>query len=110
MTGKLSRDLLVEKFSLGRKHDHRAGRRRPQNVFYCRKDGFRFHDHPAAATVGGVIGGVVFVGRPVADIVSVNFNELVGNGALEDADIEVRLKDFREKTENVKSHGQILDD
>jgi hypothetical protein len=44
---------------------------------------------------------VVLVGRPVADIV-VRTDQVVLNGAFEDADIEIRLKDFREelKTSN----------
>ena len=40
-----------------------------------------------------------------ADVVGVNFDQVVLDSAFEDANIKIGLKDFREKTEDVKSHG-----
>ena len=34
-----------------------------------------------------------------------NLDQVVLNRAFEDADIEIRLKNLREETEDVKSHG-----
>jgi hypothetical protein len=36
--------------------------------------------------------------------VGVNLDHVVLNCAFKDADIKIRLKDFREETEDVKSH------
>ena len=52
----------------------------------------------------------MFVRGVIADVVGVNLDQVIGNGTLEDADIKIRLKDFRKQAEDIKSHGQILDD
>jgi hypothetical protein len=40
----------------------------------------------------------------------VNFDQLLLNGTLEDADFQIGLKNFRKERKNIKSHSQILDD
>lgn len=39
------------------------------------EDGFAFEDHALAAAVGGVVGGAVFVGGPVAEVVGADGDE-----------------------------------
>lgn len=104
------RDGLIEELALGAKQDHRAGGRRAENTLDRGENRLGLHDHPAAAAIRRVIGGVMLVRRPIADIVGVNLDQLLLNGTLENADLEVRLKYFRKQRKNIKSHSQILDD
>ena len=110
ISGKLTRHLLIETFALRAKQDNRTGWRSPQDTFNCRENGLGFHHHSPAAAVRRVVGGVVFVGCPVADVVGLDVNQAILYGTLEDAYLKIRLKNLRKEAENVKSHKRILDE
>ncbi len=102
--GKLARHFLVEALALRAEQDHRAGGGSAKHALHRGEDRLGLHHHAPAAAVGGVVSGVVFVGGPIADVVGVNLDQIVLDRAFEDADIKIGLKDFREETEDVKSH------
>ena len=104
-TSQLARHFLVEAFALRAEQNHRAGGRRAEHALDGGKDRFGLHHHPPAPAVGCIIGGVVLVGSPVADVVRAHLDQPVLNRAFQDADIEIRLKYLRKEAEHVKSHS-----
>ena len=80
----------------------------PEHAFDRRKDRFHFHDHSAAAAVRFIIGDMVLVGGPVADIMDAHIDQPALAGALKDAAFKIRGKDFRQEREDVELHASIL--
>ena len=65
------------------------------------EDGFAFEDHALAAAVGGVVGGAVFVGGPVAEVVGADGDEAALLGFADDALAERGGGDGGEEGEDV---------
>jgi hypothetical protein len=108
MFSQFEGDFLGEDAPLGREQDHRADWGAAKNVFYGRENRFGFNYHPTAAAVGGVVGGMVFVGCPISDVVGENFKGFEPLRPFKDAGVEVGVKHLWEERKNVKAHGSIL--
>ncbi len=79
-----------------------------EHTFDCRKDRFHLHDHSAAAAVWFVVGDMVLVRGPVADVVNMHIDQPALAGALKNAAFKIRGKDFRQEREDVELHASIL--
>ena len=79
-----------------------------QNGFNGFEDRFGFHHHAAPASVGSVVGGMVFVMRIVADVVDAYADQSPLGGTLENAQFKVRRENFRQKCKNLELHGWIV--
>ena len=68
----------------------------------------RLHHHPSPAAERRVVCGVMFIARPVTDVVNRDLDQAVLLGALKDAGFEIGREDFGQKCENFKLHEWIL--
>src|SRR5450830_46769 len=83
VSGQFPGYYLVEKASLRAEQDNRAAGRVSENTFNGIKNGFRLHDHTPAAAIRGVIGGVMTVGGPLADVMRLYFQQTILDSSLE---------------------------
>jgi hypothetical protein len=67
-----------------------------------------FHHHPAPTAVGHVIGGVMFVARPVTDVVQAYIDQSALAGALKNTGFKIGGEDFRQEGEDLELHDWIL--
>jgi hypothetical protein len=98
---EFSRHFLGEDASLGSQQNDRAGSpacpggqarersRRSEHAFDRLEDRFDFHDHAAASGVRFVVGDVVAIVSPIANVVHMHVNQPALMGAMEDATFQV---------------------
>jgi hypothetical protein len=72
------------------------------------EDGLAFENHALAAAVGGIIGGVVFVVGPIAEVMGADCDEAAGLGFAEDAFGEGGGSDLGEEGEDIDEHGECV--
>src|SRR5450830_1592307 len=80
---QLAGNHLSKEAALRAKQDNRATGRISENTFNGIKNGFRLHDHTPAAAIRGVIGGVMTVGGPLADVMRLYFQQTILDSSLE---------------------------
>ncbi len=111
--GQLLGNRLGENPPLGGEQDDRTGRRRAEHSFHGGKDRLGFHDHPTAAPIGHIVGDMVAIGGPVADVMQGNLNQAALAGLLQDAGLQIGLKHLGKESKNVEAdirfrHDSIL--
>ncbi len=104
MRGEFAGRSLVEDASLWSQQNDRARRLRSKNGFDCFENRFRLHNHPAAAAVGRVIGGVMTVVCVIADVVQAHVDQAALAGAFQDAGVQIGRKNLGEERENFELH------
>ena len=82
------------------------GRRNSQHSFDCGKDRLRLHHHPTAAAVRLVIGDVVAVASPIANVMKIDDDQPALAGALQDAAFEIGSENLGKERENIESERQ----
>ena len=101
LTRKPLRDRLIETAS-SRRHEHDLRcrvfgvRRSISKIFNRRKNRFWLHDHPLAAAKRRVINNVMFILRPVAQVMDVKIDSSIFLRTFHDAFAQRRPADFRE--------------
>ncbi len=106
--GQRAGDGLRENASLRRKQNDGRSAQWSKNGFDRLEERLGLHHHPAAAAVGRVVGGVMFVARPVADVMQAHVNQPVLAGALKNTGFKVRGENFGQEGEDLELHTWIL--
>ena len=86
---------MAEDASLGGEQYDRTAGFRPEHAFNSGEDRFDFHHHPTAAAVWFIVGDVMLVCGPVADVVEVYVNQPALAGTIQNTTVQIRGKNFR---------------
>ena len=102
LPGEVSHGRLVQQLAVGREQHH-VGVGRPQ-LFDRLKNRAGLHHHPGPAAKRGVIGRVVAVVGPVAQVTDVDLDDVSIGGAADDARVERTRKHLGKERQDVDAH------
>jgi hypothetical protein len=101
---KLKRDFLFEDPTLGAQENYPHRWISGPNAGDGSRQGFRFHDHTAAAPKWSIIRGTMWTAGVIADVGDLDLNEFSGYGLANYAFVERPCHHTGEYGQNVNDH------